>query len=186
MVPRRAPWWWKGTFKTSFLYPEQAPGGSARKNPPATHETMGSIPRMGRSPRGGHGNPLQYSCLENPMDRGAWWATVHSHKHIQWRVQPFVFNSKNVIPACRNTLSIYDHKTCLQNQSLHTRFWSLSPCSSSFWLSTCPALPNPNFLPKSLEHFKTMKKNLISIKRSYSGRKQAAPWSLSPFRSWTP
>ena len=37
----------------------------------------GSIPGLGRSPRGGHGNPFQYSCLENPMDRGAWWATVH-------------------------------------------------------------------------------------------------------------
>ena len=37
----------------------------------------GSIPGLGRSPGGGHGNPLQYSCLENPMDRGAWWATVH-------------------------------------------------------------------------------------------------------------
>ena len=38
---------------------------------------VGSIPVLGRSPGGGHGNPLQYSCLENPMDRGAWWATVH-------------------------------------------------------------------------------------------------------------
>ena len=37
----------------------------------------GSIPGLGRSPGGGHGNPLQYSCLENPMDRGAWQATVH-------------------------------------------------------------------------------------------------------------
>ena len=37
----------------------------------------GSIPASGRSPGGGHGNPLQSSCLENPMDRGAWWATVH-------------------------------------------------------------------------------------------------------------
>ena len=36
----------------------------------------GSIPGSGRSPGEGHGNPLQYSCLENPMDRGAWWATV--------------------------------------------------------------------------------------------------------------
>ena len=35
------------------------------------------ISGSGRSPGGGHGNPLQYSCLENPMDRGAWWATVH-------------------------------------------------------------------------------------------------------------
>ena len=37
----------------------------------------GSIPGSGRSPGGRHGNPIQYSCLENPMDRGAWWATVH-------------------------------------------------------------------------------------------------------------
>ena len=38
---------------------------------------MGSIPGSGRSPGGEHGNPLQYSCQENAMDRGAWWATVH-------------------------------------------------------------------------------------------------------------
>ena len=37
----------------------------------------GSIPGSGRSPEGGNGNPLQYSCMENPMDRGAWQATVH-------------------------------------------------------------------------------------------------------------
>ena len=38
---------------------------------------LGSIPGSERSPGGGHDNPLQYSCLENPMDRGAWWVTVH-------------------------------------------------------------------------------------------------------------
>ena len=38
---------------------------------------VGLIPGLGRSPGGGHSNPLQYSCLENPVDRGAWWATVH-------------------------------------------------------------------------------------------------------------
>ena len=38
---------------------------------------LGSIPGLGRSPGEGNGNPLQYSCLENPMDRGAWWAAVH-------------------------------------------------------------------------------------------------------------
>ena len=40
-----------------------------------------SIPGLGRSPGGGHGNPIQYSCLEYPMDRGAWKATVHRVKH---------------------------------------------------------------------------------------------------------
>ena len=50
------------------------------KNLPANAEDtrdVGSIPGSGRSPGDGHGNPLQYSCLENPMDRGAWQVTVH-------------------------------------------------------------------------------------------------------------
>ena len=50
------------------------------KNPSADAGDPGdvdSIPGSGRSPGGGHGNPLQHSCLENPMDRGAWWATFH-------------------------------------------------------------------------------------------------------------
>ena len=41
---------------------------------------MGSIPGLGRSPGGGHGNPLQYSCLENPMDGGDWWASLWGRK----------------------------------------------------------------------------------------------------------
>ena len=50
------------------------------KNSPANAgdiRDVDSIPESGRSPGGGHGNPLQYACLENPMDRGAWRATVH-------------------------------------------------------------------------------------------------------------
>ena len=46
------------------------------KNLPANAGDAGSIPGSGRSPGGGNGNPLQYSYLENPMDRGTWWATV--------------------------------------------------------------------------------------------------------------
>ena len=52
-------------------------GDSVVKNPPARAGAMGSIPLLGKFPGEGHGNPLQYSCQENPMDRGAWWATVH-------------------------------------------------------------------------------------------------------------
>ena len=51
-----------------------------KKNPPAKAREIreaGLTPGWGRSPGGGGGNPLQYSCLENCMDRGAWWATVH-------------------------------------------------------------------------------------------------------------
>ena len=53
------------------------PGGSVTKNLPANAGDTGSIPGLGRSPGGGNGNPLQYSCLEIPLDRGDWRAAVH-------------------------------------------------------------------------------------------------------------
>ena len=53
------------------------PGGSVVKNPPANIRHMGSIPQLGRSPGEGNSYSLQYSFLENSMDRGAWWAIVH-------------------------------------------------------------------------------------------------------------
>jgi len=95
-------------------YPGDFPGGSEVKVSACNARDLGSIPGSGRSPGEGNGNPLQYSCLENPMDGGAWWATVpgvtksqtplsdftsrrghliffmmqevcgHSKKHIEW------------------------------------------------------------------------------------------------------
>ena len=59
------------TFEWGF------PGGSVVKNPPIYAGDTGSIPGLGRSPGEGNGNALQYSCLENPKDRRAWWATAH-------------------------------------------------------------------------------------------------------------
>ena len=59
------------------------------KNPPANAGNIkdpGSIPGVGRSPGGGHGNPPQYSCLESPMDRAAWWAMVHGVTMSQTRL----------------------------------------------------------------------------------------------------
>ena len=53
------------------------PCSSVGKESACSAGDPGSIPRSGRSPGGGNGNPLQYSCLENPLDRGTWWATVH-------------------------------------------------------------------------------------------------------------
>ena len=55
----------------------QGPGGSDGKASARNAGDPGSIPGLGRSPGEGNGNLLQYSCLENPMARGAWWATVH-------------------------------------------------------------------------------------------------------------
>ena len=56
------------------------------KNPPANAGDMGSFPGLGRSPGEGKGNPLQYFCLRNLMDRGAWWATVHGVTKSQTRL----------------------------------------------------------------------------------------------------
>ena len=63
---------------SSDKYPVGFPSGSAVKNPPAMQEHgRYRFPTSGRCPGEEHGNPLQYFCLENPMDRIAWWATVH-------------------------------------------------------------------------------------------------------------
>ena len=61
-------------FKYLFL---GFPGGSDGKESYCNAGDLGLIPGLGRSPGEGNGNPLQLSCLENSMDRGAWWATVH-------------------------------------------------------------------------------------------------------------
>ena len=58
-------------------------GGSVVKTLPVTAGDVGSIPGLGGSPGKGNGNPLQYSCLENTMDRGAWQATVHGVTNSQ-------------------------------------------------------------------------------------------------------
>ena len=66
------------------------PGGRVVKNPPASGgdaRDVGSVPGSGRSPGGGHGDPPQYSCLENPMGRGAWQATVHRVTKNQTRLK---------------------------------------------------------------------------------------------------
>ena len=62
------------------------------KNTPASAGDLrgvSSIPGLGRSPGGGHGNPLQYSCLENPMDRGDWWVVVHGVTKSWTRLKQF-------------------------------------------------------------------------------------------------
>ena len=76
----------KRLFSSSLLYAIRLvpsaylgfPGGSDGKDSACKARDLGSIPGSGQSPGEGNGNPIQYSCLENPVDRGAWWATVHS------------------------------------------------------------------------------------------------------------
>ena len=67
------------------------PGGSEVKASACNAGDLGSIPGLGRSPGEGNGNPFQYSCLEKPMDGGAWWATVHRVIKSQTRLSDFTF-----------------------------------------------------------------------------------------------
>ena len=87
-------------------YNQGFPGGSVVENPPANEGDLGSIPGSGRSPGEGNGNPFQYSCLGNFMDRGAWWAIVHG------------------VTKSRTQLSDY-----ITTQSGITRFWNLHDSS---------------------------------------------------------
>ena len=77
------------------------PGGSVVKNSPASKGDVGSIPGPGRSLGEGNGNPLQYSYLENPMDRGAWRATVHrvTKSRTRWSTQHHTFFKEFFFPV---------------------------------------------------------------------------------------
>ena len=79
---------------------------SVVKNLPANAGDLGDvgwIPGLGRSPGGRNGNPFQYSCLENPMDWGAWWATVHGVTKSQTRLSSSVHTCTDVKKSCTNS-----------------------------------------------------------------------------------
>ena len=75
------------------MFPEQSsqgfPGGSISKESACSAGDQGLIPGSGRSPGEGNGKPLQYSCLESPMDKGAWWAILHGVAKSQTRLRDF-------------------------------------------------------------------------------------------------
>ena len=89
--------------------PSGFPGGSEVKASACNVGDLGSIPGSGRSPGEGNGNPLQYSCLENPMDRGAWWATVHGVAKSQTpsALDLNVMSSRNPSPYTRLGSPVY-------------------------------------------------------------------------------
>ena len=67
----------RNKYTREYKVNQDFPGGSDSKASASNAGDPGSIPGSGRSPGEGNGTPLQYSCLENPMDGGAWWATIH-------------------------------------------------------------------------------------------------------------
>ena len=96
-----SPWSHKVLDTTEWLihtmYNQGFPGGLVVKNLPANSGDLDLIPGSGSFPREGNGKPLQYSCLENPMDRGTWWATFHRiarESDLTWRLN----NHENVCP----------------------------------------------------------------------------------------
>ena len=76
---------WQVDYLPTMSSGKGFPGGSAGKESPCNAGDLGLIPGLGY-PGGGHNNPLQYSCLQNPMHRGAWWATVHDIPKSQARL----------------------------------------------------------------------------------------------------
>ena len=92
------------------------PGGSEVKASACNARDLGLIPGSGRSPGEGNGNPLQYSCLENPTNGGAWWATVHGvaksqttvRLHFHFHLQ-LICRSKADLPPLPETLLPSEH-----------------------------------------------------------------------------
>ena len=83
--------WLRFTFSGRLILPLGFPGGSEVKASACNAGGLGSIPGSGRSPGEANGNPLQHSCLENPMDGRAWWATVHGVTKSRTRMSDFTF-----------------------------------------------------------------------------------------------
>ena len=112
------------------------PSGSDSEESTCNAGDLGSIPGLGRSLGGGHGNPLQYSCLENPMDRGAWRVTVHGVSKSQtglsnWTIFKVRYKSE---PECK--------------------LWTLVNNNVSIWLTHCTpcATPKPSLSNRKLRN----------------------------------
>ena len=109
------------------------------ENPPASAGDLGdagSVPGSGRSPGGGHSNPLKYSCLENPMDRGAWWATVRSITKIQtWLKRQPALSIVHSLDLDKWTMTSIHHSCIIQNSFITIKLLCALPIH--------PSLPLP-------------------------------------------
>ena len=111
--------WWRWDWKRGWesdgeglmysTHNQGFPGGSEVKASAHNAGDLGSIPGLGISPGEGNGNPLQYSCLENPMDARAWWTTVHRVTKSQTQLSDFTFHSTHkwaLYPTGEGTLEV--------------------------------------------------------------------------------
>ena len=120
------------------------PGGSDGKESSFNAGDSGSIPGLGRSPEEGNGNSLQYSCVENFMDRGAWWATVHGGAKSQTRLSDQHFHFHSCIAG--RFLTIWTIREALR--------LIMAPTDLPQFSDPCLASPNPSisFSFPSLAH----------------------------------
>ena len=153
----------------SSTHPVGFPGGSNGKESACSAGDLGSSTELGRSPGEGNGNPLQYSCLENPMNREAWWVTVHgvakSWTRLKWLstharhevtlslfknskqtvLIPF-FNNPNythlykIIYIILNYIYIYTHNHIHTHNNIYVKVFVLF---YGLWLCTVPSLHYP-------------------------------------------
>ena len=94
------------------------PGGSEVKASACNAGDLGSIPGSGRSPGEGNGNPLQYSFLENPMDGGAWWATVHGVAKSWTRLSDFPSHTDKLL-----LLIVPNQEDRYSEDTYHMKYW---------------------------------------------------------------
>ena len=107
------------------------------KNPPANSRATGvtgSIPRSERSPGGGHGNPHQYSCLENPIGRGAWQATVHGSHIVGYDWSDLACTQARTLSAWESIRVLQPPLWLRRYPNILTIFLQLSPCHTKFHL----------------------------------------------------
>ena len=115
-----------------------SPGGAVVKNPLVNAGDTGLFPGSGRSPGGGNGNPLQYSCLENPMDRGARWASVHGNtksstvERLSMQAHANHHLRKILIPPTAHWGAFEDRRNCPGegggSQRVHREMCSMRNC----------------------------------------------------------
>ena len=96
---------------------------------------LGSIPGLGRSPGGGHGNPLQYSCLENLTDRGLWWTAVHGVAKSRTRLSDLAYMQLSSVLSslifCPLDLSVAERKVLRSPAMIVKASINISPCGST-------------------------------------------------------
>ena len=153
-------------------------GGSVVKNLPAKQKNVGWIPQSGRPLREGNGNPLQYSCLGNPMDRGIWWTTVHEvtkvhlmiWSHIEWSSELLKTVKLYALIQCFPGLAPFQlspNKLCTSSLRMGIQNWFHSLRNSWTSLSLWNWIKNwyVDLNYHCLDDMSTYRRQLLSINR---------------------